>query len=374
MSRQVNVSLCMIVKNEEAVIGRTLEKADRYVDEIVIVDTGSTDRTKEICRKHKAKIYDFKWTASFAEARNYGLGKAAGKWILWLDADEELEVEDEQLWRSSLEQSTPLLWAVPIINYYGKEPADPNRAYFAAQHRVFRNGAGLRFAGAIHEQLQVGQIPDDALELRQLPARIHHYGYMDAITGEKNKHHRNLSLLEREKANEDYSPWVDYHLASEYYRVNQYEEAFANLNISIRRFVSAGKLPPSLIYKMKYDILLALGSIGSAEQGIDRAIQLYPDYTDLHYYRGVILFIKEKYEAAEAAFRYCLELGEERLPYLILKGVGSFYALYLIGRCREESGDMEGAKVFYKRAIDLYPGYDEARERLQKLAHDDKQA
>ncbi len=269
-----------------------------------------------------------------------------------------------------LEQGKPLLWAIPIINYFGSAPADPNRSYLAAQHRVFRNGAGLRFAGAIHEQLQVGHLPDDALELRQLPARIHHYGYMDAITVQKNKHQRNVSLLEREKIGEDYNPWVDYHLASEYYRVGQYEAAFENLNTSIRRFVESGKLPPSLIYKMKYDILLALGSIGTAEQGIEKAIQLYPDYTDLHYYRGLILFMKERYRDAETAFRHCLELGEQRLPYLILKGVGSFHALYLIGRCRESVGDRDGARIHYRKSLELYPEYGEALERLGGLDTD----
>ena len=83
-----SVSLCMIVKNEEAVIGRCLESVQGMVDEIIIVDTGSEDRTKEIVERYTDKIYDFSWRDDFAAARNYSFSLASGDFILWLDADD----------------------------------------------------------------------------------------------------------------------------------------------------------------------------------------------------------------------------------------------------------------------------------------------
>ncbi len=366
--RAATLSLCMVVKNEEDQIGRALEKASRYVDEIIIIDTGSTDRTVEVCERYGAQVWCIPWEDNFAKARNYGLQQASCTWVLWLDADEELEVADVEEWKRALSDPGQLLWAIPLINYYGCAPPDPNRAYLAAQHRVFRNGSGFYFEHAIHEQLVCTNKEQlEGHSLRRLPAVIHHYGYMDAIVERKDKHLRNLSLLNKAQEQPGYHPWIDYHMASEYYRVQRYAEAFGWLNTSIRRFIEAGKLPPSLIYKMKYDILLALGSIESAGEGIIRAIQLYPDYTDLHYYRALIEQMKGNYEEAERLFYHCLELGEQRLPYLILKGVGSFHAMYGIGHCREKLGDWRAAAAKYEEALALNAEHKEAQEGLMRM-------
>ena len=85
------LSLCMIVKDEEAALARCLDSVKEYVDEIVIVDTGSKDSTKQIAKKYTEKIYDFKWSSDFSAARNFSLSKAYGSWILVLDADEAMD-------------------------------------------------------------------------------------------------------------------------------------------------------------------------------------------------------------------------------------------------------------------------------------------
>ena len=87
----MTVSLCMIVKNEEAVFARCLDSVTELVDEVVIVDTGSTDKTREISRRYTKKVFDFKWTDDFSAARNYAFGKAAMDYQMWLDANDILE-------------------------------------------------------------------------------------------------------------------------------------------------------------------------------------------------------------------------------------------------------------------------------------------
>ena len=92
------ISLCMIVKDEEDVIARCLDSVKDLVDEIIIVDTGSTDRTKEIVSKYTDKIYDFEWVNDFSKARNFSFSKATKDYILWLDADDIiLETELKKL-------------------------------------------------------------------------------------------------------------------------------------------------------------------------------------------------------------------------------------------------------------------------------------
>jgi len=90
------ISLCMIVRDEEDVIGRCLESIKDIVDEIIIVDTGSIDRTKEIVSKYTDKIFDFEWVDDFAKARNFSFSKATKDYIMWLDADDVIEVEDRE--------------------------------------------------------------------------------------------------------------------------------------------------------------------------------------------------------------------------------------------------------------------------------------
>ena len=91
----ISISLCMIVKNEELVLGRCLNSIKNLVDEIIIVDTGSTDKTKEIAALYTDKIYDFRWINDFSAARNYSFSKATKDYIMWLDADDVLLEEDQ---------------------------------------------------------------------------------------------------------------------------------------------------------------------------------------------------------------------------------------------------------------------------------------
>ena len=89
-----SLSLAMIVKDEEQCIKRCLDSVVDLVDEIVIVDTGSTDKTIEICRSYNAQVFPYPWNNNFAEARNFGLDKVTKDWVLWLDADEEVAPEN----------------------------------------------------------------------------------------------------------------------------------------------------------------------------------------------------------------------------------------------------------------------------------------
>ena len=88
----ISLSLCMIVKDEEEVIRRCLDSVINIVDEIIIVDTGSTDKTKEIAKEYTRKVYDFKWIDDFSEARNFSFSKASKEYILWMDADEYFDI------------------------------------------------------------------------------------------------------------------------------------------------------------------------------------------------------------------------------------------------------------------------------------------
>lgn len=319
----------MIVKNEEEFIDQCLKSVRDLVDEIIIVDTGSTDRTIEICQKHGASIYPYTWNDHFAEARNFGINKAKSDWILWLDADEELEFGHKDLLQNTLANTQANMLLLPVMNYSGESfPVNYNEAFLYYQPRIFRNHVGIQFHNRIHETPMFPKENESSNSITELEIPIHHYGYIQDISNKRNKEHRNLNLLQKEYQTPNHSPWIEYHLASEHYRQGNYHVAFEYLNESILRFLTNGKLPPAIIYRLKYDILLKTDSIDGALAGIEKAISIYPDYVDLHFLKGFIHFHHQDYKEALSCFEKCLELGENNSKYLIMKGAGSFRALH----------------------------------------------
>lgn len=361
------LSLCMIVKDEEQWIHRSLTSVKDVVDEMIVVDTGSTDRTPDIARSLGAGVYCFSWADHFAEARNYGLSKAAGDWILWLDADEEVDAVDAPRLREVLQMEHSSLAFIELINFYGESPPHLDRVYRLAHHRLFRNGIGLQFRGAIHEQLNIDKILPQMNEIPQLNVKVYHYGYLDQVTRNKSKFERNLSMLTKAAAEPDGDPWINYHLASEFYRIENYHKAFEYVNKSIIHFLQKKMPPPSMLYKLKYASLLATGSYDGAWPAIEKAIMMYPDYVDLLFYKGVILMQKNMVDEAILVFQHCLELGENNLSYLTLKGLGTFQASYYLGQCYEKQEKWNEAKEAYRIAMTLSGDHSEAREAYDRL-------
>ena len=146
------VSLCMIVKNEEQHLPRCLASVSPLVDEIIIVDTGSTDRTKEIAAGFGAKIYDFPWCDDFSAARNFSFSKASMEYCMWLDADDVLEEPDGQAFLR-LKETLPPQTDVVMMRYHTAFDADGNPTFTYYRERLLRRAAGFVWEGAVHEAI-----------------------------------------------------------------------------------------------------------------------------------------------------------------------------------------------------------------------------
>ncbi|MBS2967891.1 glycosyltransferase [Metabacillus sp. KIGAM252] len=339
----------MIVKNEESSIERCLKSVEGIVSEKIIVDTGSEDRTIELCKEHQAHVFPYEWNDSFADARNFGLTHASGDWILWLDADEELGTFEKEDLTMYLSQAQSSILSLPVIHYYGDAlPVQTNQAHLYHQNRLFKNQAGIKFYNRIHEIPLLPNGADEKTDILALP--VHHYGYLKEIAEKKQKSSRNLRLLEIEAEEPGHSPWIEYHLASEYYRHGKIELAFALVNQSILKFIQEGKMPPSMLYKLKYTILLDTNNTEGTREGLEKALLLYPDYTDLHFYKGMILYQERDFDEAIRAFDTCLELGENHPHHLILKGAGSFKAWNCKGLCLERLGRIKESQEAFAMA------------------------
>lgn len=196
-----SISLCMIVRNEEDSLGRCLSSVREAVDEIVIVDTGSTDRTKEIAASFGAVIFDFEWIDDFAAARNYSFEQATKSFILWLDADDVIDKAD--LERLKTLKAGELPYDSITMNYHLTFDSAGNPVFSLRRNRLVRRSRGFRWHGPVHEYLAVS-------------GRIHHSDA--AVTHRKERRHtdRNLRIyLKRLEAGEHFSPRDHYYFANE---------------------------------------------------------------------------------------------------------------------------------------------------------------
>ena len=188
------LSLCMIVKDEEDCLARCLMSAIPVVNEIVIVDTGSTDRTKKIAKAFGARIYDFEWTDDFSEARNFSLAKTTGDWILLLDADEVISPLDyDHLTRIVKDNAvSPKAYLITTRNYVYPpyvigwtcnkgEYVDEEEGtgwYPSRKVRLFPNNSRIRFENPVHEFVE-SSLKKIGIETVKSDIPVHHYGQLD---------------------------------------------------------------------------------------------------------------------------------------------------------------------------------------------------
>jgi glycosyltransferase involved in cell wall biosynthesis len=229
------VSAAMIVRNEERFLAGCLDSIAGLVDEIIVVDTGSTDRTPDIAAAHGARVRHHRWREDFSAARNEALDHAAGDWILYIDADERVRPYD----RARLEQELgdPLLCATTVRFH-------PRTGYTAyPEHRLFRRDPRIRFRGAIHETM----MPDIDRMIETGQGRrgssnltIDHLGYDG---DQSHKLQRNLTILEKEVRVKPERMYLWWHLGTVYRDLGRMEEAEAAWLTGIRDRPSRAAVP-----------------------------------------------------------------------------------------------------------------------------------
>ncbi|SHK70258.1 Glycosyltransferase involved in cell wall bisynthesis [Selenomonas ruminantium] len=220
----IKISACVIVCNEEENLPCWLESMSSLADEMVVVDTGSLDATIEIATAAGARVEKFPWIDDFAAAKNYALEKCQGQWILMLDADEYIRLQDCAGVRAAIQRydkdKNVIGFVSPLINV----DKGRNNAYISTIHqiRVFRNLPQLRYVGAIHEILRYSGQGQKNMPLVDDYA-IYHTGYSRHLMPEKYK--RNLQMLEVSVKKYGKRLIDDFYFADCYYGLQQYEQA-----------------------------------------------------------------------------------------------------------------------------------------------------
>ena len=355
----LTLSLCMIVRDEEQMLARCLTAAAPAVDEIVIVDTGSTDDTVAIARSFGATVIELPWTGSFADARNASFAAATGDWLLYLDADEVLVAGDAprlkaltgHTWREAIS-----LVETSFIGELGDGSAVTHNAL-----RMFRNRPTYRFTGSIHEQIGPALPTYAPGRIGHAAVRIEHYGYLGTVRDAKEKFRRNIELLRRQAAESGADAFLRFNLGCEYAAagdaasaVAEYEQAWAML--SEGGTVATCEYAPALIS----GLVKTLRTSGQERAALERAetgLRLYPDFTDLVFEQATTWRTRGDLEQAEALYRRCLKLGDAPARYGPMVGTGTFLPGLALARLLMGRGEIAPARALLEWCLEHHPGF-----------------
>ncbi|MCR5503236.1 MAG: glycosyltransferase [Lachnospiraceae bacterium] len=336
------ISVCAIVKNEEKTIERMLESVQPYGFEIVVVDTGSTDGTKEIVSRYTDKIHDFEWCDDFSAARNFAAARASNDWILMMDADEWIESLDLEELRYFMKKYPDCLGSVFMDN----ETGTPDRKGPVSRIHIerFYNRRKFHYISPIHEML-APRHKGVLFENLQLNSVLGHSGYcMDEETRKK-KAERNIGLLLKQLSDdpsEEDIPYILYQLGKGYQMTGDDEEACARFGKALEY-----DLDPELDYVndlvVQYGnelLLLKRYEEALSFEGIREAFEKTADFV---YLMGRIYLVNEKYQQAADEFQKALTIRNYRL-----EGTNSYLPAFELGKLLLKANQPGNARVFLK--------------------------
>jgi tetratricopeptide (TPR) repeat protein/glycosyltransferase involved in cell wall biosynthesis len=326
------LSVCLIVKNEERHLPRCLESVAGLADEIVVVDTGSTDRTSEIAREHGARVAHFEWRDDFSAAKNFSIEQATGDWILSIDADEAIATRDHRLIRAIVDADAVDAVVVAHRHYVSGDTVlvgwQPGAGGYAEGEsyrgfvdedcrRLFRNRPWLRFRNRVHEELVSLDKGRPLVESRGTWV-LHHYGKSDGVERLRGKGEAYLRIGRTKVDEHPRDPQVHYELGVQYAELHQPVEA-----------------------------------IGCFEQ----ALALSPHFRDAQFRLALCLLEAKQYRAALQALRNCHRLVPRQRAEICLSE----------GNAHRELGDLIRAEQAFRRALKENPAFTPASSNLALL-------
>ena len=356
--KEPTISLCMITKNEEHFLPQCLESVKGIVDEIIIVDTGSTDKTIEIAKEYGAKVYNFPWENNFSQARNEFLKYVTSDWILVLDADEVLAPESKNNLKELIKLPVLQLtgYQVKIRNY-----TQENSEMDSVEHytmRIFPNSPKLRYTGVIHEQMEHVEGKNKLDKLITNDIIILHYGYERKLMTERGKSDRNLEMLEHAIQEEKENPFHYFNLGLTYKVAGKLEESLEALQTSIKMCKDKEQFPTYISATYSY-LLSVLDELLRFEEAIEVAKEAEKfTYNNGDYWinLGTAYTATGEYDKAVEAYKKASSLRTEEFTSLVYdKGATTWKPYAGLGNVYLFQKDLNKAFSYWKRALKEYP-------------------
>lgn len=364
----LTISLCMIVKDEEAMLGRCLASVRGWVDELIVVDTGSTDATVRIAEQHGARVLHAPWTNDFSAARNVSLDAATGDWVLYLDADEVLV--DGQGPR--LRELAGRTWreALYLVETNHTEELGVGASTRHLALRLFRNRPGRRFSGRLHEQVEeLADLPPERREVTDV--LIEHFGYLGDVRESKGKEQRNRELAMQQLADGDDRAFVRFNVGSEHMASGEFAEAVDHFTgpwaeaFAITDEAPQGFVP--ILGSRLVECLLALGRVDEGERVAGEVLGRFPDFTDVVLLQGHLARLRGDDDRARERYRRCLRMGDAPPAYLPSTGAGGHLAARSLARILAGSGAHDEAEAVLEDVLRRHPDQVRAAETLAEL-------
>ncbi|MFQ3549756.1 MAG: tetratricopeptide repeat protein [Armatimonadota bacterium] len=349
------ISVCIIAKNESDFIYDCIKSLEDIADEVILVDTGSSDNTIELAKDLGAKIYQIPWQNDFSQARNKSIEYANGDWILWIDADERLDNLTKHNIKTAAADNTIDAYILKIYNYMSDDV--DNDVVITENVRLWRNKPEYRFRYAIHESISDSIIENNGI-IGSLNTIIHHFGYKPDIIQSRDKKKRNIDILQNELIKEPNNPHVLYHFAQEYFEINEFEKSSEYAKRAIDNMPISSNLAKSA-YLILADSLSLSGKSHMALDVLNRAYDYGLYNMELSFAKARALLNIGRYDEAINEFKNTKELAKSSIGDMAAAGYksdcGIATALYA-------KGDFESAYNICKELLEKHPNFADARE------------
>lgn len=347
----MKISACIVVKNEEANLRVCLDCIKDIVDEMIVVDTGSTDQTIAVAEKYGTQVYRYEWQDDFALAKNFALDKSEGDWIIFLDADEYFTAETVKNIPDVIAKHQHECdgFLTQMVNIDVDQENKIMDQFFTV--RIFRNDPNMRFVGKVHEQIHnlTGRknawykVNPDEIEL-------YHTGYSSHIIRQKCERNLKLLLVQMQNNEEDINLYR--YLADTYYGLDEYQQAIKYARLDL----ASGK--KELAYASRsYRILVnALGQIQAdfkdIETAIQQAIATFPDLPDFYAEYALLLFKHGRYDESLGFMQKAIQLNETYDGIETSLFQNNFKLTNsLLGLIYEKKNDVSKSIEFYQKVL-----------------------
>lgn len=350
----IPISVCIIAKNEEKNIEKCLSSIATYGFEIVVVDTGSTDKTMELARKYTDKVYDFTWINDFSAARNFSLEMASNKWIFMLDCDEWIESIDIEEMNYFRKKYPHAVGSVNRNNITGT-PENPGPISIDRTERLYSKSA-FHYTGIIHEQLTPKHA--SSFENFLLNTTIGHSGYCMTETEREKKAKRNIDLLQLQLSQNSSNPYIYYQLGKGYQMINDLEKAYLYLGKGLEFDVD-----PELAYvkSMVIEYGYAMLELGKYVEALSfqNIYDSFSDSADFVYLMGLIYLHNQLYENALDEF-----IKATTFEFSNKEGTNTYLSFYQIAKILIMANEIPTAISYLKKCN----SYEPAQELLLQLS------
>lgn len=363
----MKISACMIAKNEEDVIARCIESYLAIVDEVIVVDTGSTDKTADVAKSLGAKIFHYSWNDDFAAAKNFAISKTKGDWIIFLDADEYFAPHAAQNVRSFLRNLDKSINSVAcrminIDNQSGKVLDELTHV------RIFKNDKKIIYVNPIHEMLQHSGKGKKMHALFADPKEIliYHTGY--SYNNRQEKAQRNLALLLKELPQAPNKPAYYQYISDCYFGLEDWENVIKYTYLfmdSGAKLIGYNVRPHQnlidAMLRLKYSTEEIIGEI-------DKAIERYSFHPLFHFYKANLFYDLKKYDAAFAEYQETLKLHEAYNDMEINSlPVNLWLVFNSMGAICEHRNEYSMAVEYYLKSLKLDKDNEPCFDRLMML-------